>query len=74
MVIFVSLVPERRHMSKSSIIYVLPIATTLESYAHCSRCLARLSGRNRPTLMVPDSRPLLGANIPVVSVSMHPVT
>ena len=33
----------------------LSIATTLESYAHCSNCLARLSARNKLTLFAPDS-------------------
>ena len=35
----------------SSITSVLSIATTLESYANCSRCLARLSARNKRTLL-----------------------
>ena len=56
MVIFVCLVPKRRHISKSSIRYVLCIATTLESHAHCSRYLARLSAGNKLTLFAPDSR------------------
>ena len=55
-VIFVSLVPKRRHISKSSIRYVLSIATTLESHAHCSRYLVRLSAGNKLTLFAPDSR------------------
>jgi len=46
------------------------IATTLKSYAHCSTYLARLSAWNKRTLFAPDSRPLLGGNIPVVSVSV----
>jgi hypothetical protein len=35
---------------------VLSIATTLEFYARCSNYLARLSARNRLTLLAPDSR------------------
>ena len=35
---------------------VLSIPTTLEFYAHCSKCLARLSARNKLTLLAPDSR------------------
>jgi hypothetical protein len=35
---------------------VLSIATTLESYVHCSKYLARLSARNKLTLLAPDSR------------------
>jgi hypothetical protein len=35
---------------------VLSIPTTLESYAHCSKYLARLSARNKLTLLAPDSR------------------
>jgi hypothetical protein len=34
---------------------VLSIATTVESYAHCSKYLARLSARNKLTLSAPDS-------------------
>jgi hypothetical protein len=34
---------------------VLSITMTLESYAHCSKCLARLSARNKLTLLAPDS-------------------
>jgi hypothetical protein len=35
---------------------VLSTATTLESYAHCSKYLARLSARNKLTLLAPDNR------------------
>ena len=35
---------------------VLSIATALESYARCSKYLARLSARNKLTLLTPDSR------------------
>jgi hypothetical protein len=35
---------------------VLSIATKLESYAHCSKYLARLSARNKLTLFAPGSR------------------
>jgi hypothetical protein len=34
---------------------VLSSATTLESYAHCSKYLARLSAQNKLTLLAPDS-------------------
>ena len=54
--------------------YVLSIATTLKSYAHCSRYLARVSAQSKPTLLASDSRPLLGDNNPVVSVSVLPLT
>ena len=64
------IISKRRHISKSSVRYVLSVVTTLESYAHCSRYLARLSARNKPTLLTPDSRPLLGDNVPFVSVSV----
>jgi len=69
MVIFVSFVPKRRHISKISIRYVLFI-TTLECYGHCSSYMARVSAPNKPTLLAPDSRLLLGDNIPVGSVSV----
>jgi hypothetical protein len=48
--------PKEAASLTSSIRYVLPIETTLESYAHCSRYLARLSAPNKPTLLAPDSR------------------
>jgi hypothetical protein len=35
---------------------VLSIAATLETYAHCSKYLARLSARNKLTLFAPDIR------------------
>jgi len=35
---------------------VLSNATTLEFHAHCSKYLARLSARNKLTLLAPDSQ------------------
>jgi hypothetical protein len=35
---------------------VLSIATTFDFHAHCSKYLARLSARNKLTLLVPDIR------------------
>jgi len=55
----------------SSIKYILSIAATLESYANGSRCVAKMSARNKPTLLVPHSRPWLGDNIPVGLVSVY---
>jgi hypothetical protein len=46
---------------------VLSIATTFESYAHCSKYLARLSARNKLTLW---RQTVSGDSIPVVSVSV----
>jgi hypothetical protein len=48
--------PKEAASLTSSIRYVLSIATTLESYAYCSRYLARLSAPNKLTLLAPDSR------------------
>ena len=64
MVIFVPLDPKRRHISKSSIGYVLSTATTIVSYAHCSRYLARLSARKRkPTYSACGVHPIHKAGI-----------
>jgi hypothetical protein len=49
--------------------YVLSIATTLESYAKCSRRLA-IVGSKQPHFIRPNIRQLLGYNIPVGSVSV----
>jgi len=40
---------------------------TLESYANCNRCLATVDS-TQTQFIKPDSRQLLGANIPVRSV------
>ena len=47
------------------------LVLSLESYAHCSRYLTRLSARNKLTLLAPDK---WGDNISVVSVSVQPLT
>jgi hypothetical protein len=47
----IEFVRDKRQISERSIRYVLSIATTLESYLHCSMYLARLSVRNKLTLL-----------------------
>jgi hypothetical protein len=47
-------------------LYDLSIETTRILSVNCSRHLARLLARNKLTLFAPDSRPLVGNNIPVV--------
>jgi len=44
-------------------VVISPLKTTHETYAHCSTYLTRLSARNKPTSLAPNSRPLLGDNI-----------
>ena len=51
MVIFASLVPKSGISLTSSLTYFLYVVTTLESYANCNQCLARLSAQNKPTLL-----------------------
>jgi len=48
---FVPLVTKRWTSMASSTRSVFSIATTIESYANSSRCLARLPARNRPILL-----------------------
>jgi hypothetical protein len=51
MAVLVSFVLKRRHISDT-----FCSLQQLESYAHCSRYLARLSARKKLTLLAPDSR------------------
>jgi hypothetical protein len=68
---FLSLWSQRGVISlTSSMRQVLSISTTLESCAHCSRYLARLSARNKLTLLEPDSRGRQHSSLIVFSVAV----